>query len=204
MSNRGRAAKSRRARRQGNQSSAIRGWLLWGSLVLAALVIVGVVAALQRGKTFGGGTPDFHMVTYQGQDVLGGKELDFAQLFGLQRTKPVVLNFGAGRCPPCRAEMPGYERVYEDLGDRFTLVGVDVGPYTGLGSHEDARKLLQQLHITYPAAYATDDPTSSYRVQAMPTTVFLTPSGKIFDRHTGYLPEDQLRSGLQDLLTASS
>jgi hypothetical protein len=38
----------------------------------------------------------------------------------------------------------------------------------------------------------------------MPTTVFLTPDGQIFDKRIGFLPEDQLRSKLQDLLDASS
>ena len=41
-------------------------------------------------------------------------------------------------------------------------------------------------------------------VPGMPTTVFLTPDGKIFDKRIGLLPEDQLRSKLQDLLDASS
>lgn len=144
------------------------------------------------------------MVVYQGEETLGGDELDFSQLFGPDQTKPVVLNFWAGACPPCRAEMPGFQRLYDDQGDQFILVGVDIGPFTGLGSQDDARRLLQELGISYPAAYATDDPTSSYNVRGMPTTVFLTPDGNIFSKRIGFLPEGELRSRLQDLLAASS
>ena len=146
--------------------------------------------------------PDFHMVAYQGQEVLGADELDVTQLFG--RGKPVVLNFWAGLCPPCRAEMPGFQRVYDDLGDQFLLVGVDIGPFTGLGSNADARALLEELNISYPTAYATEDPTRSFAVLGMPTTMLFTADGRIVAKHTGFLPEDALRSTLRDLLAPSS
>ena len=146
--------------------------------------------------------PDFHMVAYQGQEVLGADELAVTQLFG--RGKPVVLNFWAGLCPPCRAEMPGFQRVYDDLGDQFLLVGVDIGPFTGLGSNADARALLEELNISYPTAYATEDPTRSFAVLGMPTTMLFTAEGRIVAKHTGFLPEDALRSTLRDLLAPSS
>ena len=145
--------------------------------------------------------PDFHMVAYQGQAVLGADELAVTQLFG--RGKPVVLNFWAGLCPPCRAEMPGFQRVYDDLGDQFLLVGVDIGPFVGLGSHADARALLDELNISYPPAYATEDPTRSFAVLGMPTTVLFTADGRTVAKHTGFLPEDALRSALKDLLAPS-
>ena len=146
--------------------------------------------------------PDFHMVAYQGQEVLGADELAVTQLFG--RGKPVVLNFWAGLCPPCRAEMPGFQRVYDDLGDQFLLVGVDIGPFTGLGSNADARALLEELNISYPTAYATEDPTRSFAVLGMPTTVLFTADGRTVAKRTGVLPEDALRSSLKDLLAPPS
>ena len=146
--------------------------------------------------------PDFHMVAYQGQEVLGADELAVTQLFG--RGKPVVLNFWAGLCPPCRAEMPGFQRVYDDLGDQFLLVGVDIGPFTGLGSNADARALLEELNISYPTAYATEDPTRSFAVLGMPTTVLFTADGRTVAKRTGFLPEDALRSSLKDLLAPPS
>ena len=46
--------------------------------------------------------PDFRFSLYQGEEVLGAKELSLSDLRG----KPLVLNFWAGLCPPCRLEMP--------------------------------------------------------------------------------------------------
>ena len=159
-------------------------------------------AELEGGGTAADGAPDFHMVAYQGQDVLGADELDVSQLLG--RAKPLVLNFWAGLCPPCRAEMAGFQRVYDDWGDRFLLVGVDIGPFTGLGSNDDARALLDELNISYPAAFATEDPVRSFAVLGMPTTLVFTADGILVAKRTGILLEAELREALQELIAPSS
>lgn len=135
--------------------------------------------------------------------MLGGSEIDFADL--LKRGKPVVLNLWAGLCPPCRQEMPSFQRAYNDLKGEFILVGVDIGPFVGLGSHGDARRFLKEFDITYPTAYAASpDLIREFNVQGMPTTIFFTPDGKVFRKGTGFIPEDTLRKELQALLDASA
>ena len=194
--------RSRKIRgRQRATSGPSKPALLWGGLALVVVVVLGIIVATQSGA--GGSSSDFRMVAYQGQDVFGVDEVDFSQVF--RHGKPVILNFWAGLCPPCRAEMPGFQRVYDDLGGEFTLVGVDIGPFMGLGSHDDAMQFLKDFDISYPTGYAVNtDPVRDYNVQGMPTTVFLTPDGQVFYKRVGFLPEDQLRSKLQDLLASSS
>jgi cytochrome c-type biogenesis protein len=139
------------------------------------------------------------MVAYQGEDVLGGKEVKFSQVF--QQRKPVVLNFWAGQCPPCRAEMPEFQKVADEYASKVIFVGVDVGPFTNLGSHDDGKRLLAELGIRYPTAYAVDaSPLQPYGVRAMPTTVYLTATGEIQDTVNGIVREPQLRSALQRLV----
>ena len=58
-----------------------------------------------------------------------GKPLSLAAFRG----KVVVLNFWAGDCPPCRFEMPAFQRVYAAHQDEVLFLGVDVGVFTGLG-----------------------------------------------------------------------
>lgn len=72
-----------------------------------------------------GRAPDFQVSVYQGQDVLGGREMKFSELLGKQ---PIVLNFWAGLCPPCRAEMPDLQAMYNDNREKVLLFGLDVGP----------------------------------------------------------------------------
>ena len=147
--------------------------------------------------------PDFAIVAYQGDDLLGGHETTFANVFA--HGKPVVLNFWAGLCPPCRAEMPAFQRVADEFAGKVIFVGVDVGPYIGLGSQDDARRLLDELGIRYPAVYAADaSPLQLYRVQGMPTTLFLTAEGRLAHRQSGLLLETHLRTRVSALAAGSS
>ncbi|HEX6337127.1 MAG TPA: TlpA disulfide reductase family protein [Jiangellaceae bacterium] len=134
----------------------------------------------------------FEIVAYQGSDALGGSEIDFASLLG--RGTPVILNFWAAQCPPCLAEMPWFESAWQDSDGSVLLVGVDVGPFTQLGTNEQGAELLSELGITYPAAYAADDaPLREFSVTSMPTTVFFDGAGQIVDKHGGLLSEQQIR-----------
>jgi thiol-disulfide isomerase/thioredoxin len=146
---------------------------------------------------------DFEFTVYQGDGLLGGRQTTLSRV--LQQGKPVVLNFWAGLCPPCRAEMPSFQRAAAEHDGKVTFLGVDVGPFTGLGSHDDARRLLAELQIRYPAGYALDDkPLRQYQVRSMPTTLFLTPKGEIVWEASGMLTEGQLHDALDKLLAATS
>ena len=69
--------------------------------------------------------------------------------------------------------------------------------------HEDAERLLTELGIQYPAAYAVDaSAMQPYGVRVMPTTVFLSADGKIVKTTNGALREPQLRAELEQLVTS--
>ena len=92
---------------------------------------------------------DLSSTLYQDSDVLGEGNLTISSLQG----KPLVLNFWAGLCPPCRAEMPDLQEFYEETKDRVNLLGIDVGQFTGLGDQASAKALLEELDVTYPAGF---------------------------------------------------
>ena len=127
---------------------------------------------------------DFAFTLYQGQEDLGAESMNFSDLQG----KPVVLNFWAGLCPPCRAEMPEFQEFYDEYHDRVILLGIDVGQFTSLGNRADGEALLKQLGVTYPAGF-TEDPAimRNFKVLGMPTTVFVDSEGEIFRCWTGAL-----------------
>ena len=133
--------------------------------------------------------PNFSFTLFQGGQELGGEKLNLSDLHG----KPVVLNFWAGLCPPCRAEMPDLQGFYDDTKDDVTLVGIDIGQFMGLGSKRDAENLLKELNITYPAGFTSERGiVRDYKVLGRPTTVFINPDGTIFERWTGALNRDIL------------
>ncbi len=145
---------------------------------------------------------DFQIAVYQGQELLGGQEVDFSGV--LAQGKPVILNFWAGLCPPCRLEMPDLQEVHEEFGDQIVLVGVDVGTFTGLGDEEEGRALLQEVGVTYPTGTtANADVLRAYQVIGMPTTLFITPDGEIVERWTGLLTKDKMEELVQELIDAS-
>ncbi len=167
---------------------------------LAVLTVQGTHPSFFNGAQ-GGAPGDFRIVAYQGEAVLGGKESKFSKVF--EQGKPVVLNFWAGNCPSCSVEMPGFQRASTEFAGNVIFVGLDVGPFTGLGTHDDAAQLARQLGIRYPLAYAVDASSLElYKVQGMPTTVFLNAKGQVVAQVTGILTEGQLRSEIQQKLVA--
>lgn len=146
--------------------------------------------------------PNFQITVYQGQDLLGGQEVEFADLLG--QGKPVVLNFWAGLCPPCRLEMPDFQELSTEYNEEILLVGVDIGAFIGLGTQDDARALLNELGVTYPVGTTSDVKViRTYQVIGMPTTFFIKPNGEIHQKWTGLLTKDKLEELVESLLDAS-
>ncbi len=159
--------------------------LLAAVAAVAALVVAGCAAPAEPKEP----VPDFTIILYQGEAELGATEIRMSDLRGA----PVVLNFWAGLCPPCRAEMPEFQEFRNDFAGRVTLVGVDLGQFLNLGSKENASKLLDELGVTYAAGY-TDDArvVQSYRVLGLPTTVFITANGELHKKWDGVLNLEKL------------
>ena len=166
------------------------------------VIVVGVIAALLAFGVSTSSGGDFEFTMYQGEDVLPVSEFRYSQIFPAE--KPVVLNFWAGLCPICRVDMPHFQAVYDQMGDDFIFLGLDIGPFVGLGDQQDARNLLQQLNITYPAGYVHDrDALAKFGVTGTPTTVFLTPDGKVFRTWPGFLDQRDMARIIQDMLRTS-
>lgn len=146
---------------------------------------------------------DFPIVPYVTDGVLPEGTSTLAAL--LAQGKPVILNFWAGNCPPCRAEMPGLQKMYDQLKSQVVLVGVDVGPFFGLGTHQQAKQLLQQLNITYPTGDTSDTSiVPKFKVAGLPSTYFLRPDGTVMKSWTGLIGESDAVHLAQNLISSSA
>ena len=141
---------------------------------------------------------DFPIIVSQGQDILGGGEVAMASLLG---QRPVVLNFWAAECPPCRAELPEFQSFHENYGDRVLVLGIDLGQFTGQGTPEQGRELLAELGVRFPAGYTEDaSALPNYEVLGLPTTVFIDADGSVFTKWTGALNEEVLVEKAEEML----
>ena len=143
---------------------------------------------------------DFPISLYQGADMMGmaSAEVNFSEFF---QGKPVVLNFWAGLCPPCRAEIPDFQQFHEKFSDRVVLFGLDVGPFTGLGSNQNGKELIEELDVTYPVGSTTAESVMrEYRILGMPSTIFMTSDGEIFRNWGGILDEAKLTEITEEML----
>lgn len=97
------------------------------------------------------------------------------------RGKPVVLNFWASWCVPCREETPLLVRLLKIYGPRIVFVGVNVED-----EDQDARRFLGQYHVDYPAVRSSDERVViAYAVMGLPTTVFIGADGVVVDKYVG-------------------
>lgn len=145
---------------------------------------------------------DFTFEAYQGADLVGGETVQFSQI--LAAGKPVVLNFWAAQCPPCRVEMPEFDHAWQAARDRVLLVGLDVGPLINLGTRAEGQALAEELGVTYPVGTTSDATVMQrYQVLGMPSTVFITAQSQIHRQWTGILDEASTTEFMNELVQAS-
>ena len=156
-------------------------WLLLITLLVGAVWIYlsrvpAAVADRDRSLTApmtGFLAPDFTLT------ALDGGNMQLSTLRG----KPVILNFWATWCPPCRAEMPELEALWQRYrDDGLLLIGVDQG--------ENAATVEQfargVVGTTFPLLLDTNQAVGrAYGVRALPTTVFIDAEGRIQDVRIG-------------------
>ena len=147
------------------------------------------------------GRPDLEISVYQGEDELGGGTVLLSEVTAQGR--PVVVNFWAALCPPCRVEMPDFQRVYEERAGEIAMIGIDVGPQYALGTREEGRELLERLGIGYPAGTTfSETVVRDYELVSMPTTLFITRDGRILRQWSGLITEERLGEIIDELLAA--
>lgn len=110
--------------------------------------------------------------------------------------KPVVVNFWASWCGPCRQEAPLFERLWREYGERgVVFLGVNIQD-----ADIDARAYLSEFGISYPNGYDEGGRISvDYGVIGIPVTFFINREGVVERRWVGAVREAKLRLWIDEL-----
>ena len=163
----------------------------YGVLVVGSAVVHAATGGSASAARVGARVPEFSL------PVLGSEEaLSTGELVG----RPVVLNFWATWCGPCRAETVVKNRLAREFGDRVIVVGVNL-THTEAGS-DPVAAYAREWQILYPVALDWDGRvTDRFGVRGTPTTVVVAPDGTIHTRFFGPLSYDRISAVLEGLLT---
>ena len=113
------------------------------------------------------------------------------------RGRPVMLNFWATWCGPCRQEMPAIEDEYRARGgDGLVVLAINVKESRGL-----VEPFVQRLGLTFPVLLDHSGSVSArYRVRSLPTTFFVAPDGTIDGMRQGAYTRRMLADRLDQFL----
>ncbi len=125
--------------------------------------------------------------------LFNGGEITLSSLRG----KPVVINFWASWCPPCREEAPILEKVWRLYREKgVTFIGVDLQD-----TEAEALAYIEEFDITYPNGPDLDGRiTIDYGVGGIPVTFFIDGEGMIISRWVGAINENMLVERIEELL----
>lgn len=179
------------------QRSRTGSLLLIGAVAVIGLILLAVfyygILNPPSVRVGSGKAPEITFTNYNfGLSEFDGQPVRLSELRG----KPVVVNFWASWCVPCRDEQAGLEQAWQKYRDQVWFVGLDY-----LDQEPNARSYLSEFAVSYPngpdkgsRAYST------YHVQGVPETFFIDAEGNVKGFFVGPIPEPELERRIQELL----
>ena len=142
--------------------------------------------ASSEGETSVNTAPDFAILD------MDGKEVRLSDFFGT----PIVLNFWASWCPPCKAELPDFEAACKKYEGKVTFLMVNLTD----GQRETvevAKDFVASQGYTFPVYFDTKyEAAYAYGVSSIPQTYFINADGSLEARATGMITSAQLEQGI--------
>ena len=115
------------------------------------------------------------------------------------RGRPVVLNFWSSWCPPCRQEMPEFDRAHGELGDEVVFMMVNLTD--GARETVDAvSAFIREQGYGFPVYFDTQGTAAdAYGIMSIPATFFIDGDGNIVFSHVGALSGAALKQAIEGI-----
>jgi len=126
---------------------------------------------------------------------LDGNDVKLSDFYG----KPIVLNFWASWCPPCKIEMPEFNQAYNELNGevQFLMINQTDGDRETI---ETGSEYIKSQGFTFPVYYDTElEAAYKYNVTAIPTTFFIDEDGYIISQVKGSMSKEILMDNIKKI-----
>jgi peroxiredoxin len=166
----------------------VRAGILIGFVAMIIYVLYSSIFNNDNGMVSRGDqAPDFQLQTLDGKTV---RLSDY-------RGQGVFLNFWATYCPPCKKEMPYMQNQYEKFKDKgVTILAVDVGE-----PKLTVEKFVKRYGLTFPILLdEKEEVIDLYGVGAIPVTFLIDKNGKVVDRITASLTEEDIKEYMTQIM----
>jgi cytochrome c biogenesis protein CcmG/thiol:disulfide interchange protein DsbE len=125
---------------------------------------------------------------------------EYGPLFKLSdyKGKPMIINFWASWCPPCREEMPVLQQGWEEYGDKVLFLGIQT---QDRGKLKEGEALMDEFGLTFPSLIDDDSRTSvDYGLFGVPETFFVRADGTLLYKFAGGVSAQLLEEKVGELL----
>ena len=93
--------------------------------------------------------------------------------------KVILINFWATWCPPCRAEMPSFQKLYTDYGNKMSFL------FIADDDREKVQKYMTEFNYQLPVYFRESSVTQTFNIRSIPTTLLIDKEGKILVNKKG-------------------
>lgn len=177
-------------------------WIIIAAAFAAIMVLAAVLYPKLSEKYSADSKPDNtdYGVAVQSDDFtvydLEMNEVKLSDYFG----KPIIINFWASWCGPCKSELPAFNALYEEYKNDvvFLMINLTDGERDSVNS---IKKFVSDNGYNFPVYYDIGyDASNTYGVRSIPQTVFINADGSLYDTQVGAMSEVVLENYINQMI----